>query len=233
MHLDAFRFDNPKEIRYAANAKPAAAEELVAFRAEPNLRIVEIVGPPSVDVSQTTFPAKWRELPVYSWDTATPLGIEERMRGMGQQKPAGLAVVREWWLDEKGGALTFRDHLSGERQQTWRLDAAAGQELGSVRSGAEVNSSRTTRRMAHLESKVRSRNLDLEATGRTEQLQALSAVGWQSDADSLRVTLNLPPGWRLFALFGADWVRGDWLTSWTLLDLFLLLIFSLAVFRLW
>ena len=37
---------------------------------------------------------------------------------------------------------------------------------------------------------------------------------------TLRVTLNLPPGWRLFALFGADWVRGDWLTAWTLLDLF-------------
>ena len=41
------------------------------------------------------------------------------------------------------------------------------------------------------------------------------------------------PAVRLFALFGADWVRGDWLTAWTLLDLFLLLIFSLAVFRLW
>ena len=44
---------------------------------------------------------------------------------------------------------------------------------------------------------------------------------------------KLPPGWRLFALFGADWVAGDWLSAWTLLDLFLLLIFSLAVFKLW
>ena len=51
--------------------------------------------------------------------------------------------------------------------------------------------------------------------------------------DGLNVTLNLPPGWRLLALFGADWVRGDWLTAWSLLDLFLLLIFALAVFRLW
>jgi hypothetical protein len=49
----------------------------------------------------------------------------------------------------------------------------------------------------------------------------------------LNVTLNLPPGWRLLALFGADWVRADWLTAWSLLDIFLLLIFSLAVFRLW
>ena len=76
-------------------------------------------------------------------------------------------------------------------------------------------------------------DINLEATGRVERAKQLSATGWRSDADALNVTLNLPPGWRLFALFGADWVRGDWLTAWTLLDLFLLLIFSLAVFRLW
>ena len=35
------------------------------------------------------------------------------------------------------------------------------------------------------------------------------------------------------AIFGADNVDGDWLTAWTLLDLFLLLIFALAVSRIW
>ena len=44
VRADAFRFDNPKEFRYAAGAKPAVAEELVAFRARPDFRIVEIVG---------------------------------------------------------------------------------------------------------------------------------------------------------------------------------------------
>ena len=33
-------------------------------------------------------------------------------------------------------------------------------------------------------------------------------------------------------MLGADQVEGDWLTAWSLLDLFLLLVFSLAVFRL-
>jgi len=51
--------------------------------------------------------------------------------------------------------------------------------------------------------------------------------------ESLSLTLSLPPGWRVFALFGADQVEGDWLTAWSLLDLFLLLIFSIAVLRLW
>ena len=78
VHADAFRFDNPKEFRYAQGAKPAVAEELVAFRARPDFRTVEIVGEPSIDVSQTTFPEKWRELPVYRWDTTAPFRIEEK-----------------------------------------------------------------------------------------------------------------------------------------------------------
>ncbi|MEQ1862054.1 MAG: hypothetical protein ABMA13_19215, partial [Chthoniobacteraceae bacterium] len=233
LHADAFRFDNPKDFRYAQGAKPAVAEQLVAFRARPDFRIVEITGAPSIDVSQTTFPAKWRELPVYRWDTAAALAIEERMRGMGDQKPAGLTIARELWLDEDGRALTFRDQIAGAMQQIWRLDAAEGQDLGSVRSGGQGQLITLNPQNSAPGVEIRTRNLNLEATGRMARARELPATGWRSDADALRVTLNLPPGWRLFALFGADWVRGDWLTAWTLLDLFLLLIFSLAVFRLW
>ena len=80
---------------------------------------------------------------------------------------------------------------------------------------------------------IRNRNLNMEAIGRVSPLQNLLATGWNTGADSLQLTLMLPPGWRVLALFCADGTRGDWLTAWTLLDLFLLLIFSLAVFRLW
>jgi len=233
LRADAFRFDNPKEFRFGPDAKPAVAEQLVAFRARPDFRVVEIVGAPSIDVSQTTFPEKWRELPVYRWDTATPFRLEERMRGMGEQKPAGLTIARELWLDENGRGLTFRDHLTGAMQQIWRLDAAPGQDLGSVRSGGQGQLITRNPQNAAPGVEIRTRELQLEATGRMARARELSATGWRTDADALNVTLHLPPGWRLFALFGADWVRGDWLTAWTLLDLFLLLVFSLAVFRLW
>lgn len=231
--IDAFRFDNPKEFRYAENAKPAVAEQLVAFRSRPDFRMVEIVGTPSIDVSQTTFPDKWRELPVYRWDTGTPFRIEERMRGMGEQRPAGLTIARELWLDDSGRGLTFRDSITGEMQQIWRLDAAVGQDLGSVRSSGQGQLITLNPQNGASGVEIRTRGINLEATGRMNRGAELSATGWRSDAESLRVTLNLPPGWRLFALFGADWVQGDWLTAWTLLDLFLLLIFTLAVFRLW
>jgi hypothetical protein len=233
VRAEAFRTDNPKEIRYAEGATVAATEQLLAYRSQPDLRVIEIVGAPSIDVSQTTFPEKWRELPVYQWETKTVLTLEERLRGMGEQKPAGLTISRQLWLDEDGRGLTFRDEISGAMQQIWRLDVAPEQNLGSVRADGEGQL--ITRNPATGTSGVelRSRMLKLQATGRMERGSPLSATGWNSDAEKVGVTLNLPPGWRLFALFGADWVQGDWLTAWTLLDLFLLLIFSLAVFRLW
>jgi len=233
VRFSAFRLDNPKEFRFAPGVKPAAADELIAFRSRPDFRMVEIAGSPSVDVSQIAFPGQWRDLPVYRWDTSAPFRIEERMRGMGLQKPAGLAISREWWLDESGNGFTFRDRITGQMQEIWRLDAASGQDLGSVRSGGtgQLITKNPVNEAAGVE--IRTRNLNLEATGRMPRSARIPAAGWQTDADALRVTLNLPPGWRLFALFGADWVQGDWLTSWTLLDLFLLLIFSLAVGKLW
>ena len=229
----AFRLDHPTEFAYATKVKPAAAEQLVAFHARPDFRLLEITGLPAIDVSQTTFPAQWREFPVYRWDTATPFRMAERMRGMGLQKPAGLSIARELWLDQNGGGLTFRDRITGSMQQIWRLDAAAGQDLGSVRTQGQGQLITRNPLTGLLGVEVRERELNMEATGRMACGKELSATGWRTDADGLNVTLNLPPGWRLFALFGADWVSGDWLTAWTLLDLFLLLIFTLAVFRMW
>jgi len=233
LRADAFRLDDPKEFAFAAGTTPAVTEELVAFRARPDFRVLEIVGLPSVDVSQTAFPEVWRDLPVFRWETAAPFRMEERMRGMGDQKPSGLEIQREWWLDEGGRGLTFRDHISGVRQQIWRLDVAEGEALGSVRSGGQGQLITRNPQNGAAGVELRTRNLDLEATGRMDRVREFPATGWRADADALQVTLHLPPGWRLLALFGADWVRGDWLTAWSLLDLFLLLIFSLAVFRLW
>lgn len=232
LRADAFHLDNPAEVRFAAGARPATTEELVAFRARPDFRVLELQGPPPIDVAQTTVPGPWRELPVFRWDTATPFRLVERLRGMGDQKPAGLTIRREWWLDEDGTGLTFRDHLSGTLQQVWRLDAAEGGELGAVRSGDQGQLITRNPRNGAPGVEIRTRSVNLEATGRIPRPAQLSAAGWRADAESLDVTLHLPPGWRLFALFGADWVRGDWLTAWTLLDLFLLLIFSLTLLRL-
>jgi len=231
IHLEAFHLTPAPVIGYAKGATPLLDEELVAFKAAPDFRMVTVEDVPSIDVSQTTFPQEWRNLPVYRWETATPFHLVERMRGMGMQKPEGLTIARQLWLDENGQRLVFLDQINGRRQQTWRLDVVPNVDLGSVRSAGQGQLITRDPRDGASGVEIRSRDINLQAAGRMQRASHLSATGWQTDADSLRVILNLPPGWRLFALFGADWVRGAWLTAWSLLDLFLLLIFTLAVYR--
>lgn len=233
IHVDAFRTTDAGEIQFAPGAQPMVATELVGFRALPEFRLAELTGLTSVDVSQTTFPEKWRTLPVYQWPTDKSFRLVEKMRGMGLQKPEGLRINRVLWLDENGKGLTFRDQIHGNMQQIWRLDVAEGQELGAAKIAGQPQLITVDPANGAHGVEIRTRNLNLQAIGRAARASAIPATGWRAPADGLNITVNLPPGWRLFALFGADWVAGDWLSAWTLLDLFLLLIFSLAVFKLW
>ena len=233
VEIGAFRLQDTREISFAKGTKPAASQELFAFRARPDFRLVDLSGVSPVDASQTTIPADWKKYPVYRWETVSPVHLEERLRGMGTQKPEGLGISRQLWLDMDGKRCTFHDIITGSSQQIWRLDATEGEDLGSVRMRGEgqlITHNPTTSAPGV---EIRTRDLSMEATGRMKLASDFSATGWKADAGNVSVTLNLPPGWRLFALFGADWVSGDWLTAWNLLDLFLLLIFIMAVFRLW
>jgi len=230
---DAFRTTHASEFKFPQGVRPALPQEFVGFRARPDLRMVEIEGIPAIDISQTTFPEKWRDVPVYQWSTDQAFKLVEKMRGMGLQKPAGLTIRRELWLDDGGRTLTYRDNISGAMQQVWRLDAAEGQELGAVKVNGAGQLVTKNPKTGAPGVEIRSRNVNIDAVGRMARSSKIPATGWRCDADSLHINLNLPPGWRLLALFGAESVFGDWLTSWSLLDLFLLLIFSLAIWRLW
>lgn len=229
----AFRTSPAKTVSYAKDAKPLVAEELVGLQHEPSFRLVEISGIPAVDVAQTTFPDPWRQYPVHQWTTGQAFQIEEKMRGMGVRKPQGITIRRSFWLDEDGKNMTYQDELSGQGQQTWRLDAAAGHKLGAVKIGGtgQLITKSPTNGAEGVE--IRDRNLSLQAVGRLERSAHIAATGWQHDAETLNAALNLPPGWRMLAVFGADFSHGDWLTSWSLFDVFLLLIVTLAVWKSW
>lgn len=231
--LRAFRSDSPASIAFAEGATPAVADQAIAFLGRPEFRQAEITGLPQIDVAQTQMPDEWRSLPVYRWETGTPFELVERVRGPGERGAAPIAIQRSLWLDEDGKALTFQDRLAGPLREIRRFDAADGHLLGSVTVNGEPQLITHNPEGGAPGFEVRSPSLDAVATGRIETPGGtLPATGWQADADRLSATLHLPPGYRLFAMPGADYTNGDWLTSWSLLDLFLLLLFTLAVFRL-
>lgn len=233
IQVNAFRNDSIEVITYSDERKPVADQEIVGFKANPDFRLVELRDIVAVDVSQTTFPEKWRKFPVHRWQTDQPFRLEEKMRGMGFQKASGLSVKREFWLDEAGRMMTFRDRITGQSRQDWRLDISPGQTLGAARMDGEgqLITENPTDGLSGIE--LRSRRVEIEAVGRIENSRNFPASGWQADVEKCDATLHLPPGWRVLALFGAEWEQGDWLTSWTLLDLFLLLVFTMAIGKLW
>ena len=231
--VHAFRTTDPGDFGYIDDAEVAVGTELVGLKTDPEFRISQLEGLPTIDVSQTTYPSKWKQYPVHLWDTTKTFQLVEKMRGMGQQSPEGLRIYRRMWLDENGQGFTYRDQFIGKMQQIWRLDVADGHELGAVRVDGEAQLITANPTSGASGVEIRRRDLNMEAIGRVDRDATLAATGWQTDADSLQMTLTLPPGWRTLAIFGADQVQGDWLTAWSLLDLFLLLVFSFAVFRLY
>lgn len=231
--LTAFTTNPVDTIKYAEGVKPLASEEIISLQNQPNFRLVEFSNILAVDVAQTTFPDKWRDLPVHLWENTKPFNVVEKMRGMGQKKPAGIVISRDFWLDEDGKRLTYRDVIDGSSLQTWRLDAAEGQRLGAAKIGGESQLITKNPTNGATGVEIRVRDLKLESVGRMDRQSQISATGWQHDAESLKGRLFLPPGWRVFAVFGPDSSHGDWLTSWSLLDVFFLLIFTVAICRLW
>ncbi|EMI22839.1 putative membrane protein [Rhodopirellula maiorica SM1] len=232
INVDAFRTHDVDEIRFATGAQPLTETELVGLQNDPDFRVSQIEGLPMVDVTQTTYPSEWQGIAVYQWDVSKPFQLLEKMRGMGEKARSGLNINRRLWLDEDGQMLTYHDQLSGQMQQIWRLDVAEDHQLGAVRVGGDAQLITVNPVTGTSGTEIRRRNLNMEAVGRVPMSDAVSATGWQADAESLEMTITTPPGWRVFAVFGTDQVRGDWLTAWSLLDLFLLLVFSLAVFKL-
>jgi hypothetical protein len=221
------------EISPPAAAAPWPAEEVWSFDARPALRIVAVEGATAIDPNQTELPYEWRQLPAYALRAGDAMRLVERRRG--DPDPADqLALDRTWWLDFDGGGLTFRDTVQGRLRSSTRLEMAAPLRLGRAAIGGRDWFLTRLAADGAVGVEAPPGALSLEADGRVEDADtgALPAVGWAHDFDSVQGRLNLPPGWALVHAFGADRAAPSWVTSWTLLDFFLVLVTAAAASQL-
>ncbi|NTW35993.1 MAG: hypothetical protein HGB17_07660, partial [Syntrophobacteraceae bacterium] len=155
-------------------------------------------------------------------------------RGDPEPAPDRLNLKRNWWLDFDGRGFTIQDQVDGTLSRQWRLAMNPPVQLGRVIVDGvdQLITEQGPEKKSGVE--LRRGELHLTAESRTETGPGtLPAVGWDHDFQSLSGVLNLPPGWKLLSARGVDVVPGTWLQRWTLLDLFLVLIASLAVMKLW
>lgn len=208
--------------------------EIWSFHALPFQRLVEIKNLKAIDPSQTNVPRQWKSLPAYLVKQGDTMDFKVIRRGDSEPEPNQLRLKRQLWLDFNGEAYTVADTITGKMTKGWRLNALPETSVGQVKLNGQnqlVTTSIDTRKQGV---EVRKGNIIVKADSRIYgNISNISAVGWEQNFQQVQAELNIPPGWRLLAASGVDNVPNSWISQWTLLDLFLVLIAALAIGQLW
>lgn len=208
--------------------------EIWSFKARPFQRIVEINNLNTIDPSQTNVPKQWKKLPAFLLKQGESMVFKVIRRGDPEPEPNQLNLHRKLWLDFGGKGYTVADTITGKMTKGWRLNALPETDIGQVKLNGQ--NQLVTRSIETNETgvEVRQGKVELQADSQIKSgIGQISAVGWKQDFHNVQAELNIPPGWRLLAASGVDNVPNSWISQWTLLDLFLVLIASLAISRLW
>jgi len=211
---------------------PWPASELWVFEARPRLRMLKVTSPVSIDAAQSGLPEDWKQFPAYPMQAGTSMHFELIRRGDPDPEPDQLALERELWLDFSGDSYSVSDHISGTLSRGWRINAGAGLVPGQVTlDGKPQLITRAADGAVGVE--VRQGNIRLDADSRiVDSVRHISAVGWDHDFNNVSASINVPPGYRVLAISGADRSPTTWLSRWTLLDFFIVLITSIALSKL-
>ncbi len=208
-------------------------EETWVYVPLPQLRVSQFEGGVAVDPAQAGVPAEWRGSAAYLLKPGDRYGIAERSRGSSEQERNRLQLERSLWLNFDGDGYLARDVLAGTLVQGWRLDMGAPFRLRHASEGGETLLITGGETEGDTGVELRRRSLQLEALSSIDAGAAeIPVSGWRHDLDSVAIWLNLPPNHRLLAAAGADKAFGAWLERWSLLDIFVVLLVSVAAGRL-
>ncbi len=206
--------------------------EYWSFEAQNDLRMVHIVSnAPAVDPAQTSIPGSWQKFPAYLVKKGQKLEFQTLKRSMGKTPANDLTITRRFWLDQDGRGMTVADEIRGNILGNPRLSAQNPMALGQVVINGKDQLITRISEDAPPGVEVRKGQIHVTAVSRLEHTRTFPAAGWGQAMNHESARLILPPGWTLFHASGVDTAR-TWISSWTLLDCFLVLIIALACFRL-
>lgn len=203
-------------------------EEVWVFDARPSLRLTSVEGVRAIDPEQTSLPGAWKNLPAYSVAEGEVMRLVEKRRGDVEPEPDQLKLQRSLWLDFDGKGYTENDTITGTFHRATRLEMNPGTVLGRVAiDGADQFITRGKSGKAGVE--IPQGDVRIAVDSRVPSgMRDVPALGYDHDFHEVTTTLNLPPGYRLLHVSGADEVPGTWVRHWTLLEIFLVLVLALA-----
>jgi hypothetical protein len=206
-------------------------DEIWSFRSNDRLRVATAEGLPPVDPTRVQVPEQWRQLPAYRINKGESLEINERSRGM-VAADNDLGLERRMWLDFGGDGFVVRDYLSGTMRTDWRLDMQPPFALKSATENEENLLITNGAEDGYVGVELRRSDLEVTTLGRSVTRSAMPVTGWDARFTDVSTVLYLPPGHKLITAPGADVARGSWFGQWELLDFFMVLIITIAAWKL-
>ncbi len=207
------------------------AEEIWSYRANDRLRATAAEGLPPVDPAQVDVPGAWQNLPAFRASAASVLSIVERSRGIVSASN-DLWLDRVMWLDFSGDGFVVKDTISGDMRTDWRLDMGGPYRLLTATEDDENLLITKGADEGETGIEVRQTDVYVEGLGRADTRGSMPVTGWDTRFSDVDTVLNLPPGNKLLTAPGVDRAYGSWTGQWQLLDFFLVLIITIAVWRL-
>ena len=208
-------------------------EEVWTLQTNPNYRSVEIEGAKSIDPTQTMLPKQWKRFPAYLMSKGE-FGIKELYKSISQQQKNEFKLARKLWLDFDGSGYTIEDRINATISEVRRLESKNILDLGSVSINSKPTLITQLDKTSQKGVELREANLNIVASSRYEgDISLIPASGWDEKFNSVTTTLHLPVGWQLFASFGADSKGSGWIDKWKLVDIFLVLLLSIAIYQLY
>jgi hypothetical protein len=218
-------------VTLAASDENLPDSEIWSYRSNDRLRVTAAEGLPPVDPQQVQVPGHWQALPAFRIEAGQTLEIAERSRGLVATENQ-LSLRRQMWLDFNGDGFTVSDNIAGTMRTGWRLDMELPFALLSA-TESDQNLLITDGQDADQTGvELRSSSLRVGAIGRADTRKRIPVTGWNARFADVTALLHLPPGHKLLAAPGADRAPGSWVSQWQLLDFFLLLIITIAAWRL-
>jgi hypothetical protein len=202
-------------------------QELWSFAPDRSYRIVDVQGS-VIDSSQTNMPKAWQSFSSYLVTPEKGLNLVERSRGDENPQQHNLRLDRSLWLNFSGDYFTTQENIQGSLGHLDRLSAQGDYKAGRVSINTQpvlitsINNDQGVEVLPGV--------FNLQSVGDIKSREIIINP-WNTDLSSASLRLNLPPGFSVFSVQGADSVTNDYLSDWNLWEIFIVILFVVVLFK--
>jgi len=213
------------------NFKPSNSE-VWFFQENPKYRTVRIKGVKAIDPQNLNIPKAWKRLSAYLINKESIFKIEELYKTKLTKESNHFTLKREVWLDFNGSGYSIFDQIDSTLAFPTRLETLGSFDLLSLSINGKPQVISSVKG-GGLGVELREKRANITTSSRSDgNISSLPVNSWNQKFDSGSLNLNLPPAWRVLGSTGSDRHSNLWIDKWNLFDIFLLLLLSVIIYKL-